>query len=86
MSTKWAMIASLMFLLVVRLYWGAWLGLAEDEAYYWVWSQKLGWGYFDHPPMIAYWIAAGDWILGKSELGLRFFPILLPTLSMLRPM
>ena len=31
-----------------------------DEAYYWQWAQHLAWGYFDHPPMIAWMIAAVD--------------------------
>lgn len=28
-------------------------GLAHDEAYYWLFSHNLDWGYFDHPPMVA---------------------------------
>jgi len=28
-----------------------------DEAYYWVWAQRLDWSYFDHPPLIA-WLMA----------------------------
>ena len=31
-------------------------GLLDDEAYYWVYAQYPAWGYFDHPPMIAFWI------------------------------
>ena len=27
--------------------------LFDDEAYYWVYSKFLDWGYFDHPPMVA---------------------------------
>ena len=30
--------------------------LQDDEAYYWMFSQYLDWGYFDHPPMVAVWI------------------------------
>jgi len=30
-----------------------------DEPYYWLWSHGLAWGYFDHPPMIAYFIRLG---------------------------
>lgn len=43
--------------------------LTEDEAYYWMYSQCLDWGYFDHPPMIALFIAAGQWLGGV--LGVR---------------
>lgn len=28
----------------------------SDETYYWLWSKKLGFSYFDHPPMVAYMI------------------------------
>lgn len=43
--------------------------LAYDEAYYWLFSQHLDWGYFDHPPMAALWIAATAWLPG--EIGVR---------------
>jgi len=28
----------------------------SDETYYWIWSKKLDFSYFDHPPMVAYLI------------------------------
>jgi 4-amino-4-deoxy-L-arabinose transferase-like glycosyltransferase len=31
--------------------------LIDDEAYYWLWAQRLDWGYLDHPPLIAWLIA-----------------------------
>ena len=33
--------------------------VSTDEAYYWMWSVRLDWGYVDHPPMVAYvmWLA-----------------------------
>lgn len=58
-------------------------GLAEDEAYYWVWSQHLAAGYYDHPPLIAWLIAAGTGVLGDSELGVRLLPGLLTSLGLL---
>ena len=30
------------------------LGFYSDENYYWLWSKKLDFSYFDHPPMVAY--------------------------------
>lgn len=30
--------------------------LGSDEAYYWLWSRRLDWGYYDHPGLIA-WVA-----------------------------
>jgi 4-amino-4-deoxy-L-arabinose transferase-like glycosyltransferase len=29
-----------------------------DEAYYWQWARHLDWGYYDHPPLVAWLIAA----------------------------
>ena len=52
----------------------------DDEAYYWLWAQQPDWGYFDHPPMIAIWIAAGIKLF-KGTLGLRFFTVVFNTLS-----
>jgi 4-amino-4-deoxy-L-arabinose transferase-like glycosyltransferase len=48
-----------------------------DEPYYWLWSQNLAWGYFDHPPAIAFLIRAGTTLFGDTEFGVRFFGIVL---------
>ena len=55
-------------------------GLHADEAYYWLYSKFLDWGYFDHPPMVALYILAGDW-LGHSTLSLRLFTVISSTLG-----
>ncbi len=52
--------------------------LFDDEAYYWVYSRFLDWGYFDHPPMIAVLIKMGT-ALFAGELGVRFFVVLMGT-------
>jgi hypothetical protein len=52
--------------------------LFDDEAYYWVYSRFLDWGYFDHPPMIAALIKAG-YAIFHNELGVRIFIIALNT-------
>jgi 4-amino-4-deoxy-L-arabinose transferase-like glycosyltransferase len=44
--------------------------LLDDEAYYWVFSRFLDWGYFDHPPMTGLLIKAGYRIF-QNELGVR---------------
>lgn len=54
--------------------------ISEDEAYYWLWSQHLDWGYFDHPPMIAWWISVG-YNLFQNELGVRLLTVILNSLS-----
>lgn len=40
--------------------WGT--GLDGDEAYYWMFSRQLQWGYFDHPPMVAFSIKLGEMV------------------------
>jgi 4-amino-4-deoxy-L-arabinose transferase-like glycosyltransferase len=59
-------------LLIFRIALAAASDLAEDEAYYWLWSTHLAAGYYDHPPMIAYWIRAGTSLFGQTAFGVRF--------------
>lgn len=54
-------------------------GLLHDEAYYWVWSKHLDWGYFDHPPMIALLIKVGT-LIGDTELCVRLIFVILSPL------
>ena len=67
-----------MFSLLLQAYF---TGLGEDEAYYWMYSTDLAWGYFDHPPVIALLIKIGYSII-PNELGVRLFPVILSTLSL----
>jgi len=50
--------------------------LIFDEAYYWYYAKELSWGYFDHPPMVAWLIALGSSVF-NGELGIRFMSCLL---------
>ena len=43
--------------LAMRLYFDLAVDLTSDEAYYWIWGQRPGWSYFEHPPLDA-------WLLG----------------------
>jgi hypothetical protein len=63
----------------LRLLIGAAIPLTEDEAYYRLWSLRPALGYFDHPPMIAWWIATGRQLAGDSPLGVRLLPTLATT-------
>jgi hypothetical protein len=58
--------------LLVNLTQAAFTELHPDEAYYWMYSRKLAWGYFDHPPMVAILVKAGYFFL-HNELGVRLF-------------
>src|SRR5659263_138887 len=54
----------------------AWLTpLNNDEAYYWMYSKYLAWGFFDHPPMIALMIRIG-YLFFQNELGVRLMIVL----------
>lgn len=63
---------------VLNLLQAAFTGLADDEGYYWYFSQHLDWGYFDHPPMVALLVWLSSWLPGG--LGVRFFSTLLQPL------
>ena len=64
-------LAIICVLLLLRGVMAAVLPLSADEAYYWLWSQHPAWGYYDHPPMIAWLIRAGTLLLGDTPLGVR---------------
>lgn len=57
------------------------LELHADEAYYWIYSRFMDWGYYDHPPMVAVFIKAG-YSLMHNELGLRLFTVMGSTASL----
>ncbi len=69
-SPKRLFLFFLFLFFVVNLLQSAYTGLLEDEAYYWVWSNHLAWGYFDHPPLVAVFIWLGG-LLFEGELGVR---------------
>jgi hypothetical protein len=68
--------------LLLNLIQSAYTGLLDDEAYYWVYSRFLDWGYFDHPPMIALMIKAG-YSLFPNPFGLRLFTVLMSTATLI---
>ena len=57
------------------------VGLGDAEAYYWTWSQNLRFGYYDHPPMIAYILAFFTWIGDHTPFWVRLGPTILFTLT-----
>src|SRR5438309_650344 len=67
-SILWLLIP---FAFGIRLIVDAGRQLVPDEAFYWVLSRHLAAGYLDHPPMVAYVIRAGTWLMGFNELGVR---------------
>ena len=67
----------------VRLWLAAWVPLGDDEGYYWVWSRHLAASYYDHPPLVAWWVALSTWVFGDSLLALRLPFVVCGTLSAL---
>ena len=55
----WCVVA---FVVVLRALGAFALPLTGDEAYYWEWSRRLAAGYVDHPPAVAWTIAAFSWL------------------------
>jgi undecaprenyl-diphosphatase len=54
------------------------LDIGPDETHYWEWSRRLDLSYYSKGPVIAYLIAFTTWIIGDTDLGVRFFaPLLL---------
>lgn len=62
----------LILFFIINLIQSYYTRLLEDEAYYWVWSKNLAFGYFDHPPLVAIWVKISSFFF-EGELGVRFF-------------
>jgi hypothetical protein len=67
---------------IFRLFFAGKLGLGVDESHYLLYSRRLAWGYFDHPPMVAI-LAALTTLAGDSVFLVRLGPILCTTLSLI---
>ena len=69
----------------VFLFWLAgafFLPVIQDEAYYATWSHYLDWGYFDHPPAVA-WLAQLNRVFPSSALALRAGTLVVALLTLL---
>ena len=64
--------------LTINLIQSAFIGVDGDEAYYWMFSKNLDWGYFDHPPMVALLIKFGEFF-GHAPFFTRLGTVLLTT-------
>ena len=59
-------------ILIINILQAVFTPLLNDEAYYWVYSQNMDWGYLDHPPLIAFLIKLSCQVL-PGEIGVRLF-------------
>ena len=62
---------AVLLLLAIKLYLSISAPPIGDEAYYWMWGQKLGWSYFDHPPLHAWLLRLMGTIFGWNLFSLR---------------
>ena len=74
-NSRYQFVIFLLLFFVINVLQGTFTALFEDEAYYWVWSKNMAFGYFDHPPMVALWVKLSDLVF-NGELGLRFMSTL----------
>ena len=56
--------------------------LTSDEGYYWFYTTRLQWGYYDHPPLIALLVNTGT-LLFNNEFGVRLMNVLLMSVGLL---
>jgi hypothetical protein len=64
------------FWVILNILQGSFTELTSDEGYYWFYSTSPEWGYYDHPPLLA-WIIGAGYALFQNELGVRLFNILM---------
>jgi 4-amino-4-deoxy-L-arabinose transferase-like glycosyltransferase len=60
---------------------GMLLDLHPDEADHWVWSRFLSWGYYEHPPMVAWAIRFFTTLFGQNQWALEIGSQVLTLLS-----
>lgn len=62
----------------VKIWLAFYFPMTGDEAFFHLWSTQLSWGYYDHPPMIGWWL----WVLsyfGTEPIWIRSLTVLLTT-------
>ncbi|HEY6996796.1 MAG TPA: glycosyltransferase family 39 protein [Candidatus Binatia bacterium] len=75
------LLQAIILLVFLRLVSASLIDLSPQEAYYWNYAKHPALSYFDHPPVVAWLISAGQLVLGKTELGVRVGGFLLTLLS-----
>ena len=69
---KYLLPVTIFFVFIINLLQGAYTELLSDEAYYWMYSQNMDWGFYDHPPAVSVWIYLSS-LFFSGEIGVRFF-------------
>jgi len=66
---------------ILNIFQSVYTELANDEAYYWLWSKHLDWGFYEHPPLVAIFIKIGG-LFSSTELGVRLVTTIASTLAL----
>lgn len=77
MGARRLFLLALPLTLAFRLWLGWALPMTGDEAYFVDWGRHPDWGFYDHPPMVGWWLAA-QLSLGDAAVWLRLSSILQP--------
>jgi len=74
---EFAVAATIVALVGLRLACAATTPLTFDESLYWLWSKHIAGGYYSHPPVNPVLIRLGTRLFGDTEFGVRVFNVLL---------
>lgn len=77
------LIAVTVVLRVIYLHSPQAVGLAPDEAQYWVWSRNPDWSYYSKGPMVAWIIGASTAVFGDTMPAVRYPALMIAVGSML---
>ena len=80
-SSRWlsyCLVAAALSSLLLRLTIATTFPITGDEAFFYWWGVYPDWGYYDHPPMVGWLIAAMRATLGDSLWSIRLPVVLLP--------
>ena len=66
----------LFFVLIVKAIFVFGAGPLPDEAYYWLWSKKLDYSYYDHPPLSSWIQGALSSIIPSKQIQIRIVPLI----------
>jgi len=78
-SARRSFLITLLVLGALRTWFAAVLPFTSDEAYFLYWGRHPAWGYYDHPPMVGWWLAVLD-AISDSRFVLRLPALLAPVL------
>jgi hypothetical protein len=80
--TPRAIVLALITFTFLRIILATGLPLLADEAYHWLWADKIDWCYYDHPGVLG-WVSFPFRVVSESVLAARLGPILMGTVTVI---